>query len=244
MQRKNVFIGLFLALLLAAYYSTCSGGITPTSFRARQAIHRVSPTLKKDLDKVHLQYGAPVFMRIFKQEKELEVWLKDRDNYRLFRTYPICTYGTSASLGPKQKEGDGQAPEGFYFVKPSSLNPNSSYHLSFNLGYPNRYDRSHARTGSALMVHGNCVSIGCYAMTDEGIEEIYTLADAALKNGQPFFRVHIFPFKMSSENMEKNKDPKWDSFWVNLKEGYDFFLNNGNTPPNVEVANNQYVFKP
>jgi murein L,D-transpeptidase YafK len=124
------------------------------------------------------------------------------------------------------------------------MNPLSNYHLSFNLGYPNSYDRLHGRTGSALMVHGSCVSIGCYAMTDKGIEEIFTLADAALCNGQPFFRVHIFPFPMTEENMRKHVNSKWYEFWKNLKEGYDFFEEGGHNPPNVEVKNKQYVFGP
>ena len=92
------------------------------------------------------------------------------------------------------------------------------------------------------MVHGSCVSIGCYAMTNEGIEEIYAIADTAFRNGQRFFRVHIFPFKMNKENMEKHKGSKWAEFWNNLKEGYDFFENN-KIPPNVEVSNKKYIFE-
>jgi len=173
----------------------------------------------------------------------LEVWLKDGDEFKLFKTYPICTYGRSG-LGPKLRWGDGRAPEGFYFVAPRQLNPSSSFHLSFNLGYPNLYDRSHRRTGGALMVHGDCVSIGCYAMTDPGIEEIFTLLDAAFRKGQPFFRVHIFPFRMIAENLSRYEDSEWYQFWTNLKEGYDYFEQNGHIPPNVTVRNKRYVFGP
>ena len=180
-------------------------------------------------------------MRIFKEEMELEIWVESQNGYHLFRKYPICTYGYG-SLGPKTKQGDDQAPEGFYYVTPNRLNPVSNFHLSFNLGYPNSYDRSHNRTGSALMVHGSCVSIGCYAMTDEKIEEIFTIADLAFRNGQSFFRVHIFPFKMTSENMEKQINSEWYSFWQNLKQGYDFFEEH-RIPPNVKVINGQYVFE-
>jgi murein L,D-transpeptidase YafK len=189
-----------------------------------------------------LEYGAPIFIRIFKKERLLEVWLKKDISFNLFKAYPICTYG-SGGLGPKIRQGDGKAPEGFYFVTPSRLNPVSNFHLSFNLGYPNSYDSHHGRTGSALMVHGNCVSIGCYAMTDSGIEEIFTLADAAFRKGQSFFRVHIFPYKMTTENMEKYKENAWYGFWSNLKDGYDFFENNNRIPPNVEVRNGKYVFE-
>jgi murein L,D-transpeptidase YafK len=189
-----------------------------------------------------LEFGAPIFIRIFKKERLLEVWLKKDISFKLFKAYPICTYG-SGGLGPKIRQGDGKAPEGFYFVTPSRLNPVSNFHLSFNLGYPNSYDIHHGRTGSALMVHGNCVSIGCYAMTDSGIEEIFTLADAAFRKGQSFFRVHIFPYKMTTENMEKYKENAWYGFWSNLKDGYDFFENNNRIPPNVEVRNGKYVFE-
>ncbi len=188
-----------------------------------------------------LRFGAPVYIRIFKESKELEVWLKKDDSFALFKTYPICTYGYG-SLGPKLRQGDGQAPEGFYFVTPGRLNPYSKFHLSFNLGYPNQYDRRHGRSGSALMVHGDCVSIGCYAMTDPAIEEIYALVDAAFRNGQPFFRVHIFPFRMTQENMKKHGESEWRSFWKNLKQGYDFFEAQENVPPDVQVINSEYVF--
>lgn len=213
----------------------------PSSVRSEKSIKNVLPTLNKELSVKSLSLGANIYIRIFKQEDELEVWLKDKNSkhFKLFKTYPICTF--SGSLGPKLKEGDHQSPEGFYFVKPNQMNPYSQFHLSFNLGYPNAYDRYHKRTGSALMVHGNCVSIGCYAMTDPLIEEIYALANAALKGGQKYFRVHAFPFRMNSLNMDLHKHNKWHSFWLNLKDGYDFFEKN-KFPPNVTVANGVYQF--
>ncbi len=215
----------------------------PTSPRSRAAAAHVTGRLQREFVRQDLKWGAPVFIRIFKASRELEVWIKDGDRYRLFHTYPVCTWGWG-SLGPKLRQGDGQAPEGFYFVTPGRMNPYSRYHLAFNLGYPNAYDRAHGRTGSALMVHGDCVSIGCYAMTDRGIEEIYTLADAALRGGQPFFRVHVFPFRMTRENMERRRRSKWLPFWGNLREGYDFFETNGHLPPDVEVENGRYRFGP
>jgi len=212
----------------------------PSSARSLKAIERKQPVISALLEERSMSLGSQVFIRIFKQESELEVWLQNAaGTFSLFKTYPICTF--SGELGPKEKEGDMQSPEGFYFVTPRRLNPWSQFHLSFNLGYPNTFDRSHKRTGSALMVHGNCVSIGCYAMTDDGIEEIYTLINAALEEGQPFFRVHAFPFKMTAENMVHHKQHKWFRFWQNLKEGYDWFEEN-QLPPNVEVANKRYIF--
>lgn len=213
----------------------------PTSARAKKAITKVTPVLKKEFFHKGLILGSPIFIRIFKKEKILELWVKNDKQYQLFKEYPICTYGFRG-IGPKIKQGDGKAPEGFYFITPSQLNPYSKFHLSFNIGYPNHYDRIHNRTGSALMVHGSCVSIGCFAMTDSKIEEIYAIADAGFRNGQNFFRVHIFPFKMSDENINKYKSSKWYSFWLNLKEGYDYFEINGKIPPNVEVKNRRYIF--
>ena len=212
----------------------------PTSQRAERAIDSVEERLKESLSKQNLKYGSPIFIRIFKNPGVLEVWIEaDNGEFKKFKSYDICKY--SGELGPKLKEGDNQSPEGFYFVTPTRLNPWSQYHLSFNLGFPNAYDRHHGRTGSALMVHGDCVSIGCYAMTDPQINEIYALAAAALKSGQPFFRVHSFPFELDIDKLSALKDNKWYSFWLNLKTGYDHF-NQFKRPPNVEVTNGKYVF--
>lgn len=213
----------------------------PSSVRSREAVADVAPGLVYALRQQGLAYGSPVFLRIFKQERELEVWVQEVEGYKLFRTYDVAAM--SGELGPKRKEGDRQAPEGFYYVPPSQMNPNSRFHLSFNLGYPNTYDRHHGRTGSALMVHGNRVSIGCFAMTDAKIEEIYALADAALRNGQPYFRVHIFPFRMTQENMARHQGSRWSAFWENLKAGYDYFETSRRVP-SVRVRDGVYVFEP
>jgi murein L,D-transpeptidase YafK len=168
------------------------------------------------------------------------VWVEHDDGaFRHFRTRPVCTF--SGELGPKQRTGDLQSPEGFYHVTPSRMNPHSRFHLSFDLGYPNAYDREHGRTGSALMVHGACVSIGCYAMTDRGIEEIYTLLDAALRDGQPFVRVHVFPFRMTAEAMRRHRGSEWREFWENLRTGYDMFETR-KRPPNV-IVRGEYRFQ-
>ena len=228
-------------LLLPGWLALPScGAAVPSSRRSRTAIARTKPRLARQLEAKKLSVGSRVFIRIFKAERELEVWVEGKDRFVLFRTYPIAA--CSGGLGPKLKRGDRQAPEGFYYVPPSRMNPNSRFHLSFDLGYPNAYDRVHGRRGSALMVHGSDVSIGCFAMTDRKIEEIYGLADGALRNGQRFFRVHCFPFRMTPENMKKHKDNRWYRFWENLKEGYDFFERSGR-PPNVVVNGKRYAFE-
>lgn len=205
-----------------------------------EGLRRAKARLRPELKAQGFKIGQPVFVRIFKAEKMLEVWLNNGSQFEFFKYYPICTY--SGQLGPKLKEGDRQAPEGFYHVKKTSLNPASSYHLSFNLGYPNKYDRSHKRTGSYLMVHGNCLSVGCYAMTDPQIEEIYALVEAALNNGQRSIQVQALPFALTEENLERNANSQWFDFWSNLKLGYDYF-NQHKMPPKVTTRNKKYVFQ-
>lgn len=189
--------------------------------------------------------SSDLFIRIIKTTETrdkgvLQMWKRGPSGtFQLERSFDICTW--SGALGPKLKEGDGQAPEGFYFVRPSALNPNSSYHLSFNLGYPNAYDRAHGRTGSFLMVHGECVSIGCYAMTNPGIEAIYADVEAAFAGGQSFIRVHIFPFEMTPENLAAQRGNPNHAFWTNLKTGWDWFEQE-RIPPNVTVADKRYKF--
>lgn len=209
--------------------------------RDKAARDRVRPALERALAAEGLRFGDPVFLRIFKEERQLELWVKEpeKKSFKHFRTYSIAAM--SGKPGPKLKEGDQQAPEGFYFVTRKQLNPNSNYHLSFNIGYPNAYDRAHGRSGSLIMVHGARVSIGCFAMTDPKIEEIYTLCEAALQKGQPFFRVHSFPFKMTDRRMANISGHQWESFWKNLMEGYDAFETT-RIPPNVEVSGKNYVF--
>ncbi len=237
---KKVVYTIILLGIFSMMFAKTERSI-PSSARSKDAVDRVKPALEKELGDKALSYGSPIFIRIFKDEKELEMWVKKGGEFVLFKTYAVHTFG-SEGLGPKLRQGDGKAPEGFYFVKPENLNPLSDYHLAFNIGYPNAYDRSKSRTGSAIMVHGSTVSIGCYAMTDPLIEEIYALADGAFRNGQSFFRVHIFPFRMTDENLEKHKDSEWYDFWKNLKEGYDKFVEYGNNPPNVQVSGGEYVF--
>ncbi len=186
-----------------------------------------------------MEPGAPMFVRIFKEESELEIWKARSDGrYYHYKTYPICNW--SGELGPKQQQGDKQAPEGFYSVAKHQMNPNSSFHVSFNLGYPNDYDKAHGRTGNFLMVHGKCRSAGCYAMTDALMEEIYALARETFRSGHESFSVHAYPFRMTDENMERHKKSKWARFWKTLKQGYDHF-ETYRVPPNVAVCQRRYI---
>lgn len=186
--------------------------------------------------------GDPILVRIFKKESELEVWKRDRSGrYALLKTYPMCRW--SGQLGPKKREGDRQAPEGFYTVTAELMNPKSQFYLSFNLGYPNALEQAQGFTGSALMVHGACTSAGCYAMTDEGVTEIYGLAREAFIGGQRSFQVQALPFRMTPENMAAHRNNPNIVFWRNLKEGYDHFEAT-RRPPRLAYCERRYVFDP
>lgn len=241
-------LGVAVFLCLGGYVTGRSVEANPTSTRSERAIQNNTEGLTRALELKGLQLGSPIFMRVYKsvngsdRDGRLEAFVENEaGEFVLFKHWDICKY--SGELGPKRKEGDYQSPEGFYFVRPSQMNPNSNYHLSFNLGFPNAYDRAHGRTGSFLMVHGSCVSIGCYAMTDAGIEEIYTLMQAAFEGGQPFIRVHAFPFPMTEVNMRRYEGHAEHKFWVNLKQGWDWFETR-KTPPDVTVNHKHYQFAP
>ncbi|WP_309086230.1 murein L,D-transpeptidase family protein [Chelativorans sp.] len=184
--------------------------------------------------------GAPIMMRVFKEEGVLEVWKQKPDGrYDLVTSYEICKW--SGKLGPKLVEGDRQAPEGFYTIRPQQMNPQSSYHLAFNIGFPNTYDRANGRTGQHLMVHGACSSSGCYSMSDEQVEEIYAFARDAFRGGQQAFQFQAFPFRMTAENMARYRNDPNYPFWEMLKEGYDHFELT-RSPPKVDVCERRYVF--
>jgi murein L,D-transpeptidase YafK len=192
------------------------------------------------LDQAGVKPGVPVYLRIYKLESEIEVWVQKDGRFERFATYPICMW--SGRLGPKLKEGDRQAPEGFYTVDKDALNPNSRMHLSFNLGFPNVYDRAHGRTGSFLMVHGGCASIGCYAVTDGVVDEIWAFVTGALDNGQARIPVHAFPFRMTERNLRLRSGDTWSGFWADLKTGHDLF-EQSKLPPKVSVCGGRYVFE-
>ncbi len=188
-----------------------------------------------------LAQGAPIFVRIFKREFELELWMRRDDRFQRFAVYPICRW--SGQLGPKLEEGDSQAPEGFYTVDAKALNAASRWHRSFNLGFPNAFDRAHDRTGSFVMVHGGCASVGCFAMTDPVVDEIWRLVTAAFKGGQKRFPVHVFPFRMSEENLTRRAHHPWAPFWRDLKRGHDAFEAT-RLPPRIGVCAGRYTVAP
>lgn len=231
-MNRSARMSLLVVAALAVLLAGCGQELPPH-------LRPLSPEAKALLAEKGMREDAPIFVRIFKEESELEVWKQTADGrYGHFKTYPICNW--SGKLGPKYRQGDKQAPEGFYRVSKRLMNPNSQYHLSFNLGYPNKFDRAHGRTGDYLMVHGDCKSAGCYAMTDALIEEIYALAREAFRGGQKEFSVQALPFRMTPENMRRHARHKAYPFWKTLKVGYDHFEYT-RQEPKVDVCEKRYV---
>lgn len=229
----SFFVLAWIAVSLAA----CGGFNIAGNGKANAPL---STGLIAGLRSIGSEAGAPMVVRIFKQEKQLEVWKRSSaGDFKLLKSYDICAF--SGDLGPKIKEGDRQSPEGYYNISPGLMNPKSSYYLSFNTGFPNKFDRAWGRTGSELMVHGDCSSRGCYAMTDEGIAEIYTLARETFKGGNPSFQLQIYPFKMTAANLAKQSSNANLAFWKNIKEGYDLFELT-KTPALWDVCEKKYIF--
>jgi murein L,D-transpeptidase YafK len=222
------------ALIVAA----CSeDGRLPSNSRHYVAL---SPQIEQAMAEKGMNARQPILLRAYKKESELEVWKQNASGeYELLKTYPMCRW--SGQLGPKKNEGDRQVPEGFYSITPQLLNPNSSFYLSFNIGYPNAFDRAHGRNGSHIMVHGACSSRGCFSMTDEQIADIYALAREAFGGGQKAIQLQSFPFRMSAQNLARYRADEHMPFWKNLKEGHDHF-DVTKREPQVSVCARRYVF--
>lgn len=239
-NKKQVLMFLVVAavLTLLPVLQAVAWTNIPTSPRANRLMNEVRGRVTQELQDKDFQLGSPLFMRILKTPGILEVWIQRGATYDLFKTYHICSY--SGYPGPKLFEGDWQSPEGFYTVSASQLNPNSRYHLAFNVGFPNAFDKARKRTGSSIMVHGGCSSMGCFAMGNHNIEELYFLARETLSAGMDSFSLHIFPFPMTPKNMEKYKCSPWISFWKNLQDGYMAFERD-HTVPVITINRGKYI---
>jgi murein L,D-transpeptidase YafK len=239
-QIASAFAKAVVVAFIAAGLSGCSSMVYAPKAPVRTGT--VHNSTVKQMEALNMDRAAPILIRIYKEESTLEIWKEDRrGKFALLNSYPICKF--SGNLGPKLMQGDHQAPEGFYDIAQDQMNPNSSEYLAFNTGFPNAFDRSNGRTGSFLMVHGGCRSVGCYAMTDYAMEEIYALVDEAFKGGQEKVQLQAFPFKMTAQNFAIHRGDPNMPFWEMLKAGSDAFLEAGR-PPRVAVCNRQYVFNP
>ena len=230
----------FYMMIIAIMWSTtlsASSLFAPEIRSTPHAPHPPQNTASESNDNPAVD--GSLYIRIFKEEKTLEIWVQREINsrFRLFRTYPVCR--SSGLVGPKLKEGDGQSPEGFYSITPDRMHADSNYHRAMDIGYPNKYDVAHDRTGSALMIHGDCVSQGCYAMTDQYIDEIYSIVSSAFEAGQSNVPVHIFPFRMNAMNMAYHSESEWLYFWSQLQKGYLLFEQEY-LPPEVAVIGGRY----
>ncbi|WP_210114333.1 L,D-transpeptidase family protein [Hymenobacter aquaticus] len=184
-----------------------------------------------------------VFFRVFKIGRRLEAWGRNQGDatFQLLRAYPLAA--TSGSLGPKRHEGDNQVPEGFYRL--DRFNPISTYYMSLGLDYPNASDRALGgpNPGSHIFVHGSDVTVGCLPITDDGIQEVYLLALEARSAGQQDLQIHIFPFEMNAQNMERYRQNVHYSFWQSLQPGFAYF-DEHLTPAVVEVeTTGRYVVR-
>src|SRR5436190_20867542 len=239
---RSLIRALVTAITLAAagaLLAGCDGEDASLAANAK-ANQPVPPKLIAAMTEKDMDLQSPILIRLFKQEAELEIWKQDRSGkFALLKTYPICRW--SGDLGPKVREGDRQAPEGFYAITPAQMNPASAYYLSFNTGYPNAYDKALGHTGSQLMVHGDCSSRGCYAMTDEQIAEIYSLGRESFFGGQKSFQFQAYPFRMTPVNMAKHRNNPNVAFWKMIKEGYDHFEVT-RQEPKVDFCEKKYVF--
>jgi murein L,D-transpeptidase YafK len=232
--RLAVLLRLALVGLAAAWLAACQESDLPKAERP------IPFELSAKMDRLDMDPSSPIFIRIYKESSEFEVWKQKRNgDYALLATFPICKW--SGKLGPKKVEGDRQAPEGVYTVYASQMNPASHYYLSFNIGYPNAYDRSLGRTGTNLMVHGACSSAGCYSMTDESAGEIFSLARDSFRGGQTAFQIQALPFRMTPENLARHRDDPNMPFWRMLKVGADEF-DLTLRPPKVDFCDHKYVF--
>lgn len=201
--------------------------------RVQNAYQEKWELLRKQLTIAGVKENFELLIIVFKHESILNVWLKakSQSRYKHFKTYNFSA--VSGNLGPKIKEGDLQIPEGFYHIQ--AFNPQSKYHLSLGLNYPNKVDEWRSgknKPGSEIYLHGGNETQGCMPLTDDKIKEVYILAIEAKNNGQTQIPVYIFPFKMNEDNMEKltTEHPQNQFFWENLKQGYDYFEKHGALP--------------
>lgn len=249
---RRAVAALVLVLFSACHLPVSAGAVTielkdaaPDRIERQRQVARGVPlagtpeitALKARLSKFKLESGTPVMLRIFKEESQLELWMMKGPRYVKFATYPICHW--SGSLGPKLAEGDKQSPEGFYTISRRQLHYSGRWPRSLNIGFPNAFDRSLLRTGSYILIHGGCTSVGCYAMTNPVISEVFGLVRAALQAGQDHIPVHVFPFRMTDENLDKHEQSEWIAFWRNLRAGYDSFERT-RRPPRISVCRGSY----
>lgn len=247
-------IKIYFVFALSMCLNTLSA--QPTFVQSQKSLVKLSPVYSKQEDTLIRQFRAKdiawpprqIYVRTFKIDQLMEVWVKDADNgnFKFLKSYKVCMQ--SGTMGPKRMEGDYQVPEGFYYI--NEFNPNSNYHLSLGINYPNASDRilsDPVQPGSDIYIHGNCVSTGCIAITDVPIEELYILGSYARANGQDFIPVHVYPVKYDIKaSMEKlqqamKADKNLKKFEMTIKEAYDYFEEKKKLPVIMVTKKGDYV---
>ncbi len=186
-----------------------------------------------------LKLGSPVFIRVYKQTSEMELWVQQGPRYVLFKTHGICRW--SGVLGPKFYEGDRQSPEGLYRITTSDLIVNRRWDRAMNINYPNSFDNLNSRGGSGILIHGGCGSIGCFAIQNENVEDVFGAVRAALKGGQAYVPVLTLPFRFTALAPEKEDTLHMSEFWADLRRA-DLLFERDKVPPAAWICDGRYYF--
>jgi murein L,D-transpeptidase YafK len=246
-RTRRLFEGLFVGDSSGAGLgSLLSGRDEPAATpRSMAIVEEATARLAPSLAAAGLRAGDPVVLRLFKEERELEIWMKPAQEslYVLFKIHRLSA--VAGGPGPKLREGDGQAPEGFYAVSRRGLRPETRHHLGLDFGFPNDLDQAKGRGGSEVWIHGGgSAAAGGYALAPAAMDEVYALVDAALRKGTASVPTHLFPFRLTDRRMDEvvKERSRWTDHWVQLKEGFDFF-DNVRLPPAIDLAEGRPRFE-
>jgi len=233
---------LILLVLIAAWVQPQTGfavqGNSPENNGANTG-EPAAVSLSEKFKQKGLLLGAPVFLRIYKSTSEIELWVQQGPRFVLAQTYGICRW--SGLIGPKMTEGDRQSPEGLYHITAQGLIANLRWHRAMRLNYPNSYDVTNGRTGSGILIHGKCHSVGCFAIEDGNVEEVYEAVDAAFKAGQARIPVLSLPFRFGKLAEESSTPAELGEFWTDLRHA-DLMFNRDRIPPAALLCNSRYYF--
>ena len=228
----------FLLALSAIFLSTIAADAASKSWRPESVAER-EIDLAKEFSEKGLKLGSPVFLRVYKQTSEMELWVQQGPRYELFKIYKICRW--SGGLGPKFYEGDRQSPEGLYRITTSDLIVNQRWDRAMNINYPNNFDQVNGRGGSSILIHGGCGSIGCFAIQNQNVEEVYGAVRAALRNSQAYVPVLTLPFRYSALAPEKEDTLHMSEFWSDLRRA-DLLFERDKLPPIAWICDGRYYF--
>jgi murein L,D-transpeptidase YafK len=236
MQFRSFSI-IFVTLWLLVPFTESALGARRSPYGKAVAAKAIE--LSKAFEEKGLKLGSPVFIRVYKQTSEMELWIEKGSRYVLFKTYGICRW--SGGLGPKYYEGDRQSPEGLYRITSADLIVNARWDRAMNINYPNSFDVMNGRSGSGILIHGKCGSIGCFAIQDRNVEEVYAAVREALKGGQAYIPVLSLPFRFASLAPSKQDTRQMSEFWSDLRRA-DLLFARDRLPPAAWICDGRYYF--